>query len=295
MSKKILYSILINLAVVSFISCNSGDENTQESNAPEVIADGTSWEKGIALYSFHRHPFATALKMSASAEAEYVEGFSFYKMGGAFGESTMGNLNKEGIDLLKKMLDEKKISMSSMYVDGANNEEDWKNYFELGRALGLKYFVSEPKKEHWDIIDRLAGEYNIPVAIHEHARGLSAYWHPDSVLVAINGRKNIGACADLGHWVRSGLDPVKCLQQLEGHIIGVHFKDIDKADLTGKDVTPGTGAIDFPAVVKELKRQGFKGIMHVECEYNLDDNLDDVQQTLKYIDQLSSDIFSVTE
>lgn len=265
---------------------------TSCADAPDQsrVAEGgveLPWETGIALFSFHRHPFPTALEMADSAAVKYVEGFSFYQMGGVFGDQTMGTLDQPGRNRLKDMLKERNIAMSSMYVDGAENAEDWKQFFELGRELDLKYLVSEPKKEHWDLIDSLAGLYNIPVAIHEHARGLSAYWHPDSVLAAIQGRKHIGVCADLGHWARSGLDPVQCLQQLEGHILGVHLKDVDEFDnVKAKDVNPGEGVIDFAAVIKELKRQGFNGFMHVECEHHLDHNLPYVKEAIRYIADL---------
>ena len=50
-----------------------------------------------------------------------------------------------------------------------------------------------------------------------------------SVLAAIKGRTPLmGACADVGHWMRSGLDPVECLKKLEGHIICLHFKDLNE-------------------------------------------------------------------
>lgn len=287
------------IAVISALCWTSCDNVSQHSQGDpgrpssqdlqDAAASPLPWKTGIALFSFHRHPFPTALAMADSAAVKYVEGFSFYKMGGVFGEQTMGALDAPGREQLKQMLRQKNINMSSMYVDGAANTTDWKNYFELGRELGLQYLVCEPKKEHWDIIDSLAGIYNIPVAIHEHARGLSAYWHPDSVLAAINGRKHIGACADLGHWVRSGLDPVKCLQQLEGHIIGVHLKDVDEFDnVKARDVNPGEGVIDFSAVVKELKRQRFKGVMQVECEHHLEHNLPYVQEAIRYIEEIAT-------
>lgn len=284
--QRIVWTYLLAAAITLFcISC--GGSQQQRSDQPGKTAAIMPWKTGVALFSFHRHPFATALEMADSANVEYVEGFSFYKMGGGFGDQTMGALDQPGRNKLKDMLKEKDIAMSSMYVDGAKNAEDWKQFFELGRDLTLQYLVCEPPKEHWDLIDSLAGVYNIPIAIHEHARGISAYWHPDSVLAAIQGRKHIGACADLGHWARSGLDPVACLRQLEGHILGVHLKDVDELNnVKAKDVNPGEGVIDFPAVVAELKRQGFSGVMHVECEHNLDHNLPEVQRALRYITDL---------
>ena len=237
------------------------------------------WKMGVALYSFNRHSLDKALAMAAQTGVKYVEGFSFYNLGPDFKNKTMGELDDNGIDLMRKMLKAKNLTMSSMYVADANNIGQWKKYFETGRKLGLKYFVCEPKKELLDRIDSLAGIYKIKIAIHQHVRGSSLYWHPDSVLAAIKGHKNIGACADLGHWVRSGLDPVKCIELLNGHIIGIHLKDVDKA---GADVDLGTGAINFSGVIMELKKQDFIGFINSECEHNIDDNLNKVRQALGY-------------
>ncbi len=138
------------------------------------------------------------------------------------------------------------------------------------------------------MIDSLAGLYKMKIAIHEHAKGISAYWHPDSVLAAIKGHANIGACADLGHWARSGLNPVECLKLLDGHIIGLHLKDVaEMNNAKAQDVDPGTGVIDFTGVIKELKRQNFKGYIQVECEHNMENNLADVKDAIRYINELA--------
>ena len=89
--------------------------------------------------------------------------------------------------------------------------------------------VAEPPTNALDIVEKLCIEYNIKVAIHDHPKGHSIYWNPEAVLAAIKGRTPLmGACADVGHWVRSGLDPVECLKKLDGHIIALHFKDLNK-------------------------------------------------------------------
>jgi len=280
---------LLIASFVFLISCNDSLQKNSANTQSSVTS--TPWKTGIALFSFHRHPFTKAIEMADSSGVNYVEGFSFYKLGSAFHDSTMGRMNGEGITLMKKLMDEKGIRMSSMYVENAKNAEEWKKYFDLGKQFGLEYLVCEPPKEHWNIVDSLAGIYNIKIAIHEHAKGLSAYWHPDSVLAAIKGHSNIGACADLGHWARSGLNPVDCLKKLEGHIIGLHLKDIDElGNPKAKDVNPGTGVIDFAAVVKELKRQKFTGYIQVECEHNLDNNLADIKEAISYMNGVNAKV-----
>lgn len=162
--------------------------------------------------------------MANSAGAKIVEGFSFYKLGLEFKDTMMGALSIDGIKKMKQMMYNKGITMESMYVNGAKNKVEWEIFFDIAKELDLKYLACEPIKDHWDMLDSLAGRYGIKIAIHEHSKELSAYWHPDSVIAAMRGHPNFGACADIGHWARSGLDPVRCLKMLRGHILGVHLK-----------------------------------------------------------------------
>ena len=241
------------------------------------------WKMGVALYSFNRFSFPDALDQAERAGAKFVEGFSFHKLGEDFSGHSIPALTDEEITRMKALLTKKGIKMKSLYVGNAKNEAEWEAYFVFGKKAGVEFFVCEPETKHWDMLDQMAGKYGIKIAIHEHARGLSQYWHPDSVLAALKGHPNFAVCADLGHWVRSGLDPVKCLQALKGHILSVHLKDLDTfGNVKATDVVVGTGVIDFQGVVKELKRQNFKGMVYVERENNWDNNAPDVQEAIRF-------------
>ena len=275
----------ISLLVVLISSCGGSSGNRDQNKRDLQNAD---WRVGIALYSFNRFSFVDALEKAGSAGAKYVEGFSFHKLGKPFNDSSMAAITSTDINNMKQMLDKKDIKMKSMYVGGAKNAEGWKYYFEMGKKLQMDYLVCEPEKEQWDMLDSLAGFYGIKIAIHEHAKGKSIYWHPDSVLAAIKDHSNFGACADLGHWVRSGLDPVDCLKKLDGHVLGVHLKDLAESDnINAEDVMVGKGVINFPAVIGELKRQQFKGNVYVECEHDWENNLHDVMEAMRYFDSLA--------
>ncbi|CAL1516780.1 sugar phosphate isomerase/epimerase [Chitinophaga sp. MM2321] len=284
MKKNSIYTCLIGLATLLFAACN-GPENSGN----DGDKTGASWKMGVALYSFNNLPFTAALEKVDSGKIKYVEGFSFYKLGEGYGDTTMGTLSKEGILKMKDLIAQRQTKMVSMYVGGGNNVEEWKQTFEMAKEFELEYVTCEPLLAHLDMVDSLAGVYNIKVAIHNHWKGISLYWNPDSLLSIIKTHKNLGACADIGHWTRSGLDAAKCLETLQGHILGLHLKDVDQA---GKgeataDVTVGTGVVDFTKVVAELKRQDYKGMIFVECEHNFGENLPDIVNSMSYIDKLS--------
>src|SRR4029078_10800793 len=135
--------------------------------------------------------------------------------------------------------------------------------FEFAKKLGLLTIVSEPPAEAFDLLDKLANEYQINVAIHDHPQP-STYWNPDSVLKVCEGRsRRIGACADVGHWYRSGLVPLDSLKKLQGRGIEFHFQDIAE---NKEDVPWGTGKCNVPGLLNEAYRQQFKGVFSIEYE-----------------------------
>lgn len=245
------------------------------------------WKPGVALYSFNHFSFEDAINKADSINAVYVEGFFFHKLGEGFNGHSIPGLTDDEVKKMKGMLDQRGLKMKSLYADG-KSEEDWKANFAFAKKMGLEFLTCEPQKQHWDVIQKLAEQNKVKIAIHEHARGSSYYWHPDSVVTAMKNHPHFYACADIGHWVRSGLDPVKCLQTLQGRIICLHIKDLDEAgNLKANDVMVGTGVIDYPAIVAELKRQRFDGYVYIEREGNWDKNLSDVDHALKYLDRLN--------
>src|SRR5207237_8207415 len=125
------------------------------------------------------------------------------------------------------------------------SDDEWRQLFEFGKAMGIETFTAEPNEKDLPLVSKLCDEYNINVAIHNHPTP-KHYWNPDMVLAAIKGQsKHIGACADVGHWVRSGLDAVECLKKLEGHVLHLHMKDLDdRKGEEDRDVHWGTGVVN---------------------------------------------------
>ena len=235
---------------------------------------------GVALYSFNRFGLHDALRKANAAGVEYVEGFSFHSLGGAFGSKTIAQLDDREIVLFRNLLAENSLRMVSMYGDGQTVAE-WEQLFANASRLGMAFIVGEPAPTLWDELNEVAGQYGMKLAIHQHAEGLSRFWHPDSVLAALEGRENFAACGDVGHWVRSGLDPVECLNTLRGRLVSVHLKDLDTfGNLDAADVRLGDGVIDYEAVVRALRLQGFDGYAFVECEHDWEDNLGDVSDAV---------------
>ena len=292
MQKLSTVPLLCLFALMILSSCNNEpaantpqDTTTKPVDSPSVAS---SWKIGVQLWTFNKFTFVQAIEKADSAGVKYVEAIPGQKLGGDMKGTFWPGMTDEEKTKIKQLLQTHGISIVAMGVVTPKNIDEWKKFFDLAKDFGLSYITSEPLKDQWNAIDSLAGIYGIKVAIHDHPKP-NAYWHPDSVLAAVQGHPNIGSCADVGHWARNGLDPVECLKKLEGHVFGVHLKDIDSVGNTkADDLLVGTGKIDFPAIFRELNRQKFSGMFSIERENNWYNNVPDVIATVKYFKEQTS-------
>ena len=296
---KRIASYLILLLVIYYISgCNGSQSSSSNSDSSAAKTDTSmvksdsstgstaGFKLGLQMWTFMKFSFADALEKVDSAGIKNIEAFIGQKLGGGMQGSYGFDMSKETRDKLKALLQKKGIQIVAMGVITPKNKKEWIKTFELAKDFGLSYITAEPIKSQWGIADSLAGVYGIPVAIHDHPKP-NMYWSPDSVLAAIQGHSHIGSCADIGHWARNGLNPVDCLKKLDGHIIGVHLKDVVKFNYPeAPDTLVSKGVVDLPSVLAELKRQNFKGMLSIEHESNWYHSVPDVIFTKNYYDSL---------
>ena len=285
--QKINSKFILLIYFLSFLAaCNNNPASNK--NTASTSTDSTSnvtpdWKLGIQTYSFHVFPFFTAIKKADSAGIKFIEAYpgQLLKSGT---KSTFGiDLNASERNDVKHLMDSLGMAFSAFGVVTPKTPDEWKRTFEFAKDLNIPLITASPLKNQWDMINTMAGQYNIKVAIHEEKKG-SPYWHPDSVLAAIANRPNFGVCADIGHWGRSGLDAVISLKQFEGRILDLHLKDIVTLGIDSQDTILGTGKSNIPGVLAELKRQNFKGIIAMEYETNPYDNMKEIVENRKYFE-----------
>lgn len=105
------------------------------------------------------------------------------------------------------------------------------------------------------------------------------------------GTGNVFINCDLANLLMYGkansLDAVKQFGSLikEFHAKDGKYPDPNNPDELGAEVPIPTGEVDFPAVIAELKKQGFQGAVTIECELN-GSRHDYVVKTRKYLQEL---------
>ncbi len=250
-------------------------------NAQQQPERKLGWNLSAQTYTFNRFTFFEAVDKTLGAGMNSVEAYPGQQLGGGMEGVMDYNMDAAKRKAILKALKKKGVKLCAFGVVNGNTEQEWTQIFEFAKAMGIKVINTEPKAELMPLIGELANRYKIKVGIHNHPQP-SHYWSPQVVLDAIAAAdsKYVGGCADIGHWVRSGLDPVESLKQYEGHLVSLHFKDLAEKSRKTHDVHWGTGVCNVEGVIAELKRQGFKGNISAEYEHNWEDNAGDVKQSV---------------
>src|ERR1017187_965717 len=276
-------------------------------DAPKVssAADELGWQMAIHAYTFRKFSIFECIDKTAALGLKYMSLSGSVNLGdtnglGGTNSVTTANLSDKDAKRIQDAVAAKGIKLVNIgVVQLPPDEAKSRKVFEFAKKMGIDTLVAEPETAALDTVEKLCKEYNIKVAIHDHPKP-SFYWNPDTVLEAVKGRTPLmGACADTGHWLRSGLDPVECLKKLEGRVICLHFKDLvpeenkaqaaaatsEKKKAESKnmhDVPWGTGVGNIKAQMAELKRQHFHGAFCVEYEYHWENSVPEIAECVKF-------------
>ena len=280
----------------------------QDAAKAASAADELGWQMAIHAYTFRKFCIFECIEKTAGLGLNYMSLSGSVNLGGANSVSTT-QISDEQVAAIQKEVAAKGIKLVNIGVVKLPPEEaESRKVFEFAKKMGIDTLVAEPEPAALDTVEKLCKEYNIKVAIHNHPKP-SHYWNPDTVLEAVKGRTPLmGSCADTGHWLRSGLDPVECLKKLDGRVICLHFKDLvheeskalsaaaasDKQKKSESknmhDVPWGTGVGNVKAQMAELKRQHFHGAFCVEYEYNWDNSVPEIAECVKFFNATCAEL-----
>jgi sugar phosphate isomerase/epimerase len=197
------------------------------------------------------------------------------------------NSPAERVAAVKALLKESGVVPMAYGVVGlSQDEEATRKVFEFCKAMEIGIINSEPPASALDTIEKCVKEYDIKVGFHNHPKkdddANYKHWDPEWVLSVTKDRDpRIGACADTGHWMRSGIDPVAAIKLLKGRVVSSHLKD--RKEWSGSDVPFGTGTGKVKEVLDELTAQGFNGSLSVEYETKWENNVGDVKQCVDFV------------
>jgi sugar phosphate isomerase/epimerase len=227
---------------------------------PWSAAQPDRYRIGLETYSFHDVDLDTMLKHVGGLGLKYIELHELHlpydSPPARVAEATTA-LARAG------------IAATGVYIHDAFTESEAaaRPIFEFAKSLGVRYINGQPSHESLPLLNRLAPEYGIRITIHNHGPK-ARYETIEDVTSALEGKSNLAACIDIGHFARSRVDPVRAVRALGARAEAIHMKDVDAE---GENAIIGKGTIDISGVGRALRESGFKGLVVLEYEGDFDD------------------------
>jgi len=166
----------------------------------------------------------------------------------------------------------------------AKEEAAARKGFEYARDAGMPLISASFDPTALPIVEKLAKEFGIRVAIHNHGPGDTVFPSALGAHEKIKGMdKRMGLCLDVGHTVRQGEREVETIRAVKDRILDFHIKDVNRRDAKGTTVVMGKGVIDLPGVLKALLEMKYPGHVALEYENDTKDLVADVAECFAYI------------
>jgi len=216
---------------------------------------------GVASYSLRKFTLERAIDMTKQLGVKYITLKDMHL--------PLASTPDERRAARKKIENAGLTLISGGVIFMKNNEEEIRAAFEYAKDAGMPTIVCMPERAALDTVEKVAKEYDIRIAIHNHGPGDKNFPAPLDAWNAVKDRdSHMGVCIDAGHTVRDGKDPIEAIHTCAGRLYDFHIKDVTAANAKGETTAMGRGVIDLVAVVKALL--AVKYAHHVALEYEAD-------------------------
>ena len=166
---------------------------------------------------------------------------------------------------------------------GMKTEKEADDAFEYCKRVGVKMVVGVPEFALLPYVEKLVKKYDYKYAIHNHGPGDKLYPSLQSIFDKVkNLDVRVGMCHDVGYSAMLGLDPAAETLKYAERIHDMHIKDETSATAEGKDCPLGRGVVDFPALVKALRKIKYAGMCSLEYEKDPTDPLVGIAESIGY-------------
>lgn len=216
---------------------------------------------GLASYSVNKMSFDKLVALLKDLGIRYV---SLKEM------HLVLSATKAEIDEHVKALKDANVTLMScgvIYLKG--DEAAFRKSFEYVKNTGAPTMVMSCSAGELPLVEKLAKEFDIKCAIHNHGPG-DMQW--PSALDAYKAVKpldsRVGLCVDIGHVYRQGDNEVEVINAVKDRLYDFHLKDYVKGPGPKFPGTPkiiGEGGVNVKGVLKALLDIKYSG--HVGLEY----------------------------
>ena len=256
MKKLLLFPLILAIALSTSINA--------------FAAKKTARKVAVQTYTFSQLPLDELIPVLKEVGADCIGASGGLKLSKKYPDVRFNpSMTDEQKAYAHKLLKDAKIKVVSYGVVGSKTREDVENLCKFAKEFDCPVIITEDKPEQFKFWDEIAPQYGVKMALHNHAYNnykSNAYFYPRLVEMLIRPYKNVYACADNGHWIRSGLDTIEGHNILKGKLQAIHFKDMNKAELNAHCVPFGKGVANMKEVLKNLDEQGYDGYFVIEYE-----------------------------
>lgn len=273
--------LAIFAVALSFMGCAGPSNAPMQAKHRKVALHGYVYAKTKTLEE--------TVREARELGAEGVVCSASQKLGGPFKNVKFSvDMTPEQRDFVKKIFAENKIEMVSFGIGDLKKGETPDKYLAFCAEMGIPVFTWEGDPQSAQKWQDAAAKYGVKVAIHNHEynpkRLNYVYWNPKYVWEIIKDKPNMYACADNGHWVRSGLDVAQGYKNLRGRLAAIHFKDPGDLMSLAKNEKPlGQGALNLKNCLKVLDELGYDGFFVLENEQVFDNPTPAMRASIKYL------------
>jgi sugar phosphate isomerase/epimerase len=193
------------------------------------------------------------------------------------------NSTDEQMEAFRRKLAAKNIVPYAAGPIYMKTEQEVDRAFDYARRLGVKMIVAVPNVELLPYVNGKVKEYDMRIAIHLHGPDMELYPNATDVWNHVRDLDpRMGICMDIGHNLRTGDDPIADIAKYRSRIFDVHIKDVTAPTKAGTSIELGRGLIDFPALVKILRRIGYDGVCSLEYEKDMKDPMIGIAESIGY-------------
>lgn len=241
--------------------------------------DKDEWKNfkvGIASYTFRKLNLDDTIKAMKRLNLHYIS-------------------IKDAHLALTSTLEERKAAMQKFKEAGItvvscgnitmqNDEKDIRRAFEYARDCEIPTIVCSPHPDSMALLDKMAKEFDIKLAIHNHGPEDKRFPSPYDAYKAVQGfDKRLGLCIDVGHTARAKVNPAEAIIKCRDRLYDLHFKDINTTEPNGTTIEAGRGVLDLPAILASLQKIKYGLLVSIEFEGWADDPLPAVAETVGYL------------
>jgi type 1 glutamine amidotransferase/sugar phosphate isomerase/epimerase len=209
------------------------------------------WKVGIAADSFPHLTLSETLDRTDALGLSNIEASSDQHVNDGIPKDVDYHLQTGEIQAIHDKLFVLNIRMVAYRVPTIGPDEaSSRKIFEFAKDFKVETIVSQRMPQDLPLLDKLANEYGINVAVCGNLK---------SVLAALNDRSNhLGICGDTGVWLREGIKPIEALSQVKERLLVVGLGDRSTLGANGHSVAPGTGVAGIPQFLQEMYRLQIK-------------------------------------